>query len=35
FVGPEGEKYVRFCYAKRDEPLNRAMNQLRAWGKRR
>ena len=31
FTGAEGERWVRFCYAKRDADLDRAMAQLRAW----
>ncbi len=31
FTGGEGERWVRFCYAKRDSDLDRAIAQLRAW----
>lgn len=31
FSGPVGEQYVRFCFAKRQEELDRACDYLRSW----
>jgi aspartate/methionine/tyrosine aminotransferase len=33
--GPDGQRLTRFCYAKQSHDLDRACEQLLAWGRSR